>query len=165
MAVSPSGILSLPLYYLRQSLAASTNFQTWVGVETAAAALAYIHYFGTASETRPFATIGYSDEWSREIISRGARHYFQSTGNPLALTFDADINSEHDLNDALFTFTNTVGAVMADMEALAGTGNYLAITNYRMIRPPTRCHREQRESDDSALDIWQCDWQINYDGI
>lgn len=43
MAVSPSGIISLPLSYLRTSISASTNFQTWTGTADAAAALSRIH--------------------------------------------------------------------------------------------------------------------------
>jgi len=45
-SVTPSGAVSLPLKYLRDTLAGSSTFRTLVGEETAAAAKRHIRYFG-----------------------------------------------------------------------------------------------------------------------
>jgi len=43
VSVTPTGILSLPLNYLRLTVAGSSTFRTWVGAASAAAALGYVH--------------------------------------------------------------------------------------------------------------------------
>ena len=166
MATDPAGEYSLPLHYLRETLAASSSFQTWIGTtgtsaEKLAAARLRIHYYGTESATRPFAVVSFAESFSRYMISGGARHFFATSSNPIRLTFDADIAvADVDaLSEALFKFTNQIGAIFTNMEALAGTAGYLAFTEYT-IDNPTRCKIDQREANDSAMDIWQIDTTV-----
>jgi len=81
MSVTPTGPINLPLVYLRNSVAGSTNFRTWVGAASAAAALPYIHYYGinppkpwaasTAFALREFARVAAGASFVYECTTAG----------------------------------------------------------------------------------------------
>lgn len=210
MAVTPADILSLPIHYLRETIAASANFRTWVSAADVAGARLRIHYNqvivamakatitsgaiasiavpeggtgytaapdvavkgdgsggrataavsgGSVSSitvtnggsdytdenteivvdlpTHPFAVIMWADNWARVMEAAGDRNHFIQEGD-LLLVLRASVSESHDEADALFTFTNSVGAIIEDMEALAGTAGYLNITGMSFEEQPQR---------------------------
>ena len=136
MTVTPSGMLSLPLNYLKLTLAASSTFQAMVSAADAAAALAFIHPVQT-DEQPPFAVLDWDPGWRRTAIAGGSRNVFQQDGT-LTLLLRAMIDGEHDEEEAAYTFINDVGDIIADMEELAGTAGFLNITTISITDGPSR---------------------------
>jgi len=141
MAVSPTGLLSTPIHLARVTVASSATFQSWVGAATRPHALPYILPDSTESDDLPIAVVGFDENFSRKMIAGGARHFFQSEGDLFLLFRDA-ITEDDDV-DAFYSFCNTVGAVVAEMEEFAGGAGYLAITNITLAEPPARAHEDE----------------------
>jgi len=162
VAVTPTGIISLPLHYLRLTVAGSSSFQTWVGAEDAAGALAYV--FGeevewgsdtaAADKLGPFAYVAWAENWARERYGVGDHNLFAQRGD-LTLAFRAPIaaayqnaqdGSDYTGLDAATAFGNTVGAIIAEMEVLAGTAGYLDIATIAMDGTPERATNDEADS-------------------
>jgi hypothetical protein len=148
MPVTPSGHLSLPLSYLRNTIAASASFQSWTGTvdATAAAARVKIVEYPEASVedpsaiVLPIAVIDWAGVYERVMDAAGTRNWFDARG-ALSIMFRSKI-TDTDPGDAAFTHLNNVGAIWADLENLAGTAtastSYLDITAIRKVRGPER---------------------------
>jgi hypothetical protein len=131
---------------LRVLLANCASWQTWTGSANATAAKTRIHLHditppAAAGESyteaelatlRPLARIddwmperGYGDQpWlSRRMGERGP---YQKSGK-LVLDFEDDVDpvNADNATDAKLAFTNAVGAVIQDLEDLAGVDSYL----------------------------------------
>ena len=135
MAVSPTGMLSLPIDYLRDTIANSSTFQTWTGTANATAAKARTHVGRAAgSATHPLACVGYSSGFRR--FSNELDVWQQD--NVLQLLFRDDFSRSLNESDAYDTFANQVGAVMEDMEALFNDAGYLDVFEWAIITGPNR---------------------------
>jgi len=150
--VSASAAISLPLENLRTLVAASANFQAWVGAGDASEAKEHVYRVAADSpfsSKRPFALVRNADPGEVEHASEagGAAQYFVESG-ALELYFeDAVAEANQDSHaDAELAFLNTVGAIMGDMEALAGSGTYLTMTGWQILAGPTRSHPDETES-------------------
>jgi hypothetical protein len=148
MAVTPSGMLSLPMECLRVLLANCTAWQSWTGTANATLAKAriYLHDIPapaadegsyTASELqtiRPFARIddwmperGFGDEpWKSSRVAE--RSAFRTTGK-LVLDFSDDVDASDTANatDTKLRFTNRVGGVIEELLGKAGSSDYLSV--------------------------------------
>lgn len=158
MAVTPAGMVSLPLHYLRLSIADSAAFRTWVGASTQAEALARIYINRETTPTRPFAVVAWDRNWSREAISGGGRNYFEQRGD-LMLMFEDDIADGLDEADAYFTFTNTVGAIIEDIEELAGQAGYLNVVSIAVENGPARPTEDEKQE---TSDYYQALYRIGF---
>jgi hypothetical protein len=128
MAVTPAGFLSLPLHYLRKSVAASSTFQTLTEAEDAAAAEEFV-FIGAAkddgTEDPPRITLRYFDSMP---LLQTALNRWQMRGQAeltLEMLVDGDLNG--DPEDEYLDLTNTFGAILKEITALANTGGYLTI--------------------------------------
>lgn len=145
MTVTPSGIYSLPLSNMRTMLSNCAAFRTWTGTATVALALAQIHYGGAdpATDTAPLAIVDFAPgSGGRESVAQGQWRY----SAPLAIdvTFIADVSAQTSDSDALLTHWNNVGAIVSDVEGLAGTGGYLGISRSDIADGPTRVVSRER---------------------
>lgn len=128
MPVAAAGFLSLPLHYLRKSVAASSTFQTLTGAISAATAEAFVH-IGAAkddgTQDPPRITLRYFDSMP---MLQNALNRWQLRGQA-ELTFemlvDSDLNG--DPEDEYLDLTNKFGAILKEITALANTGGYLTI--------------------------------------
>lgn len=161
MPVAPSGHLSLPLSYLRATVAGSASFRVWVGVDAddAAGALARVYPFQTGAATvRPFAVVEWARSYTRKRRAGGSRNWFEASG-ALLLTFRETL-TEADPADAGFAFGNQVGAIIEEMEELAGTAGYLDIQESRLVEGPWR--PEEDEVKAIGYDFFQCSWEVEF---
>lgn len=164
MTVTPAGILSTPDAKLRDLLAASATFQTWVGAENAEAAKAHIHLTAVMEPTRPFALIALADggPWNYGAVSGGGRQHFLPSGS-LILHLEAEVaanyQGDESLADAEFEFRNNVGAVLLEMGNLAGSSDYLTVVSFDLIDGPARSHPDTAVGEG---DFYQITFMVSY---
>jgi hypothetical protein len=161
VSVSPTGIVSLPLYYAQQTLAASATFQGLMQVSSPAAAAAKV-FFGETDENadgdaRPRALIDHIEDIDFEkitttgLLGNGTVECIIEVPTPPQY---AGI-----VRDARTWFYNQLGAVLSEMFALAGVGGYLNILSYKI----TALGRADPKDNDGA-DFWVCDLDLNWQG-
>ena len=149
MPVTPTGILSEPLASLRDQLAACPAFQAWVGAVDTEAAKANVHLLVAPDEAGPYplAIIDFGDTASERVTLLSGSRWALRSGSDLIILFRAEATGEEP--DATFTFTNALGAVMAEMEATAG--NYSngtpGLVAIELVMPPTRTNEEKRATE------------------
>lgn len=164
MPVTPTGPLSLPLHYLRQTLADAPAFRTWVGASgggAQAAALARIHPVAAYAFTMPFAVVDWTPDQSFASYAGGARNHAQQRG-ALEIVFRDSINPAHDEADAAYTFLNSLGGVINDLWSLAGTAGYLDITEISLVHGP---HRPEEDEVKAAGDFYQAVFKVSYQSV
>lgn len=165
MAITPSGPLSLPLTNLQTILANCATFQEWVGADNAEAAKARIYLVAVdeGSYIRPYALVAQGDEWKRELSAGGAGHVFQPSGN-LFLMFEANVSEAYqsDHRDAELEFTNKIGTIIKEMEALAGQSGYLTVNyiNYKEEGPSRSSEDERETQGDFYQVILEVGWGV-----
>lgn len=152
MTVTPTGIISLPLHYLRQSIAASTTFQTWVGADDAEEALDNIYSVATIVFTRPFAVVDWAKNFKRTKNAGGTRNHFEQSGE-LAMLFRGSIDPTHNDSDAAFAFLNTVGAIISEIEELAGVADYLDIVSITLDQGPHRPGEDEAKTSGAFYEV------------
>ena len=146
--------LTNPMTALRTLVANSASFRTLVGAADATAALAYIHRVGVDPDAnkslaglRPFALVAYHVplDLDDEAQFGGDGNTYVDKGK-LGLWFQVDVASgdASDHEDAEISFLNTIGDIVAEMEALAGRDEYLNITLLRGSDGPTRSSRQEK---------------------
>jgi len=150
VAVTPTGIYSLLLEDLRDLLAACASWRTWTDAADEAAAKALV--FPVAAEREAadvYAVVGHGDdaEFESALEGRGS----------LSLRFSAAIPEayEDDVAEAEVWFTNHVGAVLADLLALAGTGGHLFVRYVRAAHAPRAPSR-----DETGTPRFRQDWFV-----
>ena len=162
----PTGSLSVPLGLLADTLAASAAFRAWVGATTGteeenlAAALARIYEYESESWTRPYALVSHDDLWAAEKIADGTRNLFSHNGE-LFLGFEADATGT-DAESSARAFSNTVGTILDEMKALAGTPGYLNIVDIMKKTGPQRCRPDRRDEADAAEDYWLIELRVRW---
>lgn len=145
---TPAGIFSLPLSYLRATIAGSSSFQTLVGALNAAAALSSIYYVSAPGGTSPpYAVVdwGRSARWTSG--RDGVRNWFDSEGELLVLLRAAvsDGTDSAQGDDAL-AFMNTAGAIASELLELTGQPGYLDVTTLEHGQP-------ERPTEDLARQV------------
>jgi hypothetical protein len=161
VSVSPTGIVSLPLYYAQQTLAASVTFQGLMQVSTSAAAAARV-FIGETDENadgdaRPRALLDHIDDIGFDkitttgLLGNGTVECIIEVPTPAAY---AGV-----VRDARIWFYNALGGVLSEMFALAGVGGYLNILGYKI----TAIGRADPKDNDGA-DFWVCDLDLNWQG-
>ncbi len=146
--VVPTGSLSLPLYYDRESLANSANFQTWTGtVGDVAAARLRVHYgMAPGDATAPLAIVAPSEDFGRR--RDGSGHWVYREGSGVELTFRAAKDPAHTIQEALIQFQNDIDTVLSDLESSSETGDRLSFNEWNYIEGP---YIYDAESDDGQV--------------
>lgn len=157
MSITPTGISSLHLDALQRMLAASEAFQAWVEAEDATEALAHIHIDAFAPDdleaARPFVLIE-DGELADSAFAGGAGQVFEREAS-FNIVFDGNALAPSDslpsptVKDQGFDFRNKVEAILADLELLAGTADYVYIQDIRQIYPMTRTNPRKGRNEDS----------------
>ena len=114
----------------------------------------------TLSIPMPFAVVDWDPNWARVAESGGSRAYFVQEGD-LILWFRAAVSGSHNTADAAYTFINTVGTILAEMEALAGLAGYLGITRISVIESFRRPMEDERKV---LGDFYEVIYRISYEG-
>ena len=158
MAVAPTGIASLPLKYLRDSLAECASFQTWTGAANAAAALAFVHYVGTTTLTLPVAFVSWGGDARWRMNAGGVRNHTEQEGD-LELVLRGAVSTSTDAGepDESMTLMNLAGAVIAELLLLAGTGGFLDIVGISHGEP-----MRPRKAATTASDFVQVTLSVRY---
>lgn len=155
----PTDQASLPLHYLRLTLAGSVTFQDWVGAANADEALEWIYAVQTTVFTKPFAIVDWAENWQRNRNAGGARNYFITQGD-LILQFRADVDPDHTEIQAAYAFMNKMGAITNEMEALSGRAGYLNIKTFALMSGPSRPYNIEKNT---YSDFYQTLYRIAYD--
>lgn len=143
MALAASGVLSLPLDAMRSIVSRSGAWQTWCGVSTAEAALAFVHLLDEpATSTAPLAILDVGDSWRRvrALCGQGA---WDSTGTLMLYLRDQAATTDTE-DDGLMRFHNRLGDVLWDLEQLATTDDFLLV-EYE-IKGTARTPRKMRKA-------------------
>jgi hypothetical protein len=139
MPTTPTGNFALVIKNLETLICSSTTFQTGVGVATVDAARDKVYWLGDDNAVpdegaSTFAWIRLREGWTAQMdASGGGAHWHQM---PLEVMFerpDADADAT-DAKERQIKFWNWIGAVIAEMEALAKTGGYLWVTRLNLSR-------------------------------
>ena len=149
---TPSGILSLPMKYLRDSLADCAAFRTFAGAADQAAALARIHYFeltppadveaytkAEITALRPYAIVATQDRngFSAELDGASDHFEFADSGRLWLYVARTVAGDQPELE-----FCNHLGAIVAGLCKLAGQAGYLALTEISLEAGPFRGHHD-----------------------
>lgn len=169
MSVNPTGMVSLPLHYLRETIAATSAFQTWTGTANKAAALAYVPVLVDTVGDLPVCAVGWGEGLARSVVAGGTHSHFVQEGD-LSMLFLGAISGDHDEADAAYTFLNSIGAILADMEELAGTAGYLDIRGFVLDLGPRRANEDEKKALRKAAgglvgDYFQMGFAVEYGGI
>lgn len=157
---TPTGYLSAPLATLREMVAATAAFQSWLGVATEAAATPSVHVIATGQNpSRPLALIDFGP-WERERVAvTNGRQWQTLIGSELVLYFRDDAGETEP--DAAYDFCNRCGAVLAELETIAGiyADETLSITRARMLAAPQRIDSHMR---DTSGDYYEAAFALQY---
>jgi len=166
---TPTGLASLPLHYLRHTVAGSASFQAGVGVGNETQALEHVYAVSAGPRDLPWALVDWGPDFAREKVAGGSRNFFDQAG-VLALVFRAAVESSDTDSEAAYRFMNTVGAVVADMEQLAGLPGYLNITGIVLAGGPRRPSEDEVagavDDDDDLLigDFYEVVYGVTFEG-
>lgn len=121
MPVTPTGHFNLPQLYMKNLIAASSVFQSWVGEVTAALAKNHIYFDSIAGSPNVV-----SRPWALISMAGPMFDFSSSTSGAQAdatffVVFLNDINTANTDSDELQTFANTVSDIIDDMKSLQNT--------------------------------------------
>ncbi len=150
---TPSGGPSLVMSRLATLLANSGTFQAVVEAGDATEALDSIHWPAVegASWDIPAALIGFDDAWREGIIAAGSGFLYGESGELwLELTFPipSAYRAAGQEQNAWLWFTNRVGAILGEMQALSGTGTYLIVQEFSYQSGPERSSNDRETQGD-----------------
>lgn len=170
MAVTPSGLLSLPLDALADLLAGTDAFQAWTGAATAAAAKERIHPHAVCADPNDAS---YALLWPYAVINWAPGLTISWGGyarGPLSLIFESAVSTEYqrdgdqsrDYKSAAYEHLNQVGAVLQEAYENSEASGSLILDSkqgFRLLRVgrPTEAQLANGE-----LDFYQSIWEVNW---
>jgi hypothetical protein len=146
-----SGHFAVALTALRTLLAATTEFQTWVGAGSAEAAKASIHLSIAESPANPNVVLSLGSTRGRRD-SGGARGYFLHDGELLA-RFKDDI-AEGDVGDfeaAENAFLGQLDTVLRAALDLSGSDSHISLRRFTLRDDPVINHQDEDADTYEAL--------------
>ena len=147
-----TGPLALPMCLLRNLLASTSEFQTWVGAASTSEARDSIYLAGADSVTRPFALVAMGGSFEIGQIAGGARNWFRETGSLKVMFENAVAPGDADGHAAAEqTFLNDLSGIWNAALALAGSGTHLSIENLRLLEGP---YRSDEDEQDDYYNAW-----------
>jgi len=147
-AETPATVENLPLYYLQQTVAACSTFQSWVGAANKAEAAESVLWVETLTKpsTSNYALVRWADGEERARDAGGTRSHFIQNGE-LVLLFRSNITADTAMEGASKAFTNKTGEIRIEMEELAGTAGYLDITRTAQLEPVRRPSKDEMQNN------------------
>lgn len=164
MAVTPEGRLSLPLHYLRNTLAASSTFQSLVGAVSAAAALEFIYYGSATDESEPPPRC-IVRHLAGEMAERVSNTSWSGSG-PLMLLFTLENPTDEQAEgygEKYLYVSNQLGSIIDEMLELArnpGAGPYLDLTNVSL-----ELIGQWDPDSENGRDYWEGEFVVNWKGM
>jgi hypothetical protein len=165
MTTTASGVITVQEELLRDTLAACTAFQTWVGASTAAAAKQHIYLEALPLDLdwsdhmereriksrRPFALIWTAETDGLQVRSIASPHGATVSGTMyICLEGDVDPAVQEDYAEVDRLFKNTIGNIVMSgdvsnpgLNELAGTAGYRDFDTMT-FKEWTRSHKDQR---------------------
>jgi hypothetical protein len=132
----------LPVKHVRELIARSATFQSWVGVGTTAAARAFIHYEfvdDPGEVTLPFVIVGL-DEDAQDSEMRGLNdHEIRGT---VVARFLGDVVTTDDKDKQLFVFGDLISDIKEEMVADSTVYGFRMTDGGKMSRPMLASHEE-----------------------
>ena len=148
-----NGLLSTPLDRMRSMVAASPAYQAWIGAADATAALDRVFLLQTSRKPLlPLCLIDLGDQFERVRTRILNGRPFESAGQLIVYFRDLVPDGVDDI-EAVYAFTNQVGAVWNDLEQLAGTRGMVGITGITLAVPPTRIEADRRQYTQDYFEI------------
>lgn len=147
MPVTPTGMLSTQVDRLRHTVAGSATFRSWTSTASETLALARVlPAYTDGAATLPIAWVEWQ-KFRRDLDGFGSQNWWDADdANALMVGFRASI-SDTDPADALYAFTNKIGAILTEMEALFGTSStYFDGASYEIIEGPERSDEDESAS-------------------
>lgn len=135
--VAPTGLLNAGPAALADLLSQSTTLQGLLGVGDSAAALAKIWLYDVeeSEAVDPITVVvDIEDMLIRDGKSTGAGITY-TTEVVLIAIFEMDIPEDHDTRNALKLIANHAGAILSDIEAIAGTDDNLFAQRFTVMGP------------------------------
>lgn len=133
MSTTPTGNFALTLFNLATLVCSSATFRATVGAADVAAARAFVYSLGAvapADTIAAYASLRIAEGWQSSMDqSGGGAHWHRM---PLRLFFQRADAADDDAAERQVKFWNWIGAVVAEMEALAKTEGYLYVTELRL---------------------------------
>jgi hypothetical protein len=130
---------------MRSMIASSSAFQAWLGAVDQVAAEARVHVLHTGRKPPlPLCLLDLGDQFERVRARIMNGRPFESTGQ-IVVYFRDVVPSGVDDVDAVYAFTNQLGAVWQDLEHLAGRPGMVGITAITLAVPPTRIESDRRQ--------------------
>jgi hypothetical protein len=144
-----SGYVVLPAEELRTLLATTSEFQTWTGTGSVAAAKARIYLVAEASPARPFVLISIEEAEARRIAG-GARGFFLHAGALRAMWEDDVAEGDQASHEAAENaFLGDIDTIMDAALDLAGSDDHIALMSFDLSDDPSR------SLPDAADDFYQ----------
>lgn len=172
-SATEEGPWTLPLVHLRESLATTARFQTWIGAtgataaERIAEAKLKIHMVGfnpTGASDYPFALVVQSGRFRSHSIGGGASHHYIDDGE-LGIFFVSAITASYmdrgiitDYAAAEFEHTNDVGQIVADLEDLAVANGLLIINSIETDAGAQPIHPDKGIA--AYESVWRVGWGL-----
>lgn len=143
--VTPSGIFSVPVNSLATMLSECTSFQTFTAADDATEALTFIYPFISLTPdelpfTRPFGLIYLGDDFVNTpyTFTNGVvQLVLEKDIDEEYLPFDSSSGSSAKYRDAMYTFSNETGAIIAELLEKSLCGGALMISTIRSDSPTT----------------------------
>lgn len=160
MATAPTGEFSLLLANLTTLIAKSASFRTGCGITTGteaakqAAAEARVYWPGHAlpdPAVRPFAWIRLGDGGEFVGDDTGGAGFYPRMR--LRVLFEKDASTDDEAKERHVKFWNWVGAVVAEMQALAKTAGYLEVTGMTLTDAVMSDPREKEAFDQAEFEL------------
>ncbi len=180
MTTTASGVITVQEELLRDTLAACTAFQTWVGASTAAEAKDHIYLEALPLDLdwadymecerikarRPFAMIWTADADGLQVRSIASPHGTTVSGTMyIRLEGNVDPAVQEDYAEVDRLFKNTIGNIIQSgngsspgMVELAGTAGYRDFDTIT-VKGWTRTHKDQRPT---LGDAQMCEIEIRW---
>ena len=176
MAVTPSGMLSLPIKSMEDLIANTSAFQAWVGAGDVATARGSIYKMALPkpSDGDTYTTSEIAALWPFVIIAPNptggafsadkvadADPVLLDRGSILVHWENAVATEDDDEPDPLYQFLNDVGGILNDMLNLSGTSTYLNVRSYNTLDGPNRATEDAHAGlGDYYYMVMQFDWGI-----
>jgi hypothetical protein len=153
-------VLSLPMQRLKTLLMATAAWQAIADIQDD-----HIR-FCEVSETedvalRPWALIDQGPQWDAELSAVGTSNEFLASGSlMLRFVFDVLAADAESAGDAQMRVTNTIGEILEQMIALAGSGGYLMVNSIKLVEQGRTAPEHRASEGDFVSMMFEIGWGL-----
>jgi hypothetical protein len=152
--------LSLPMQRLKTLLLATT---IWQGIVDEADDHIRFCEVGEHEDValRPWALIDQGSQWEADLSATGTAHEFLSSGSlMLRFVFNVAAGDADNSGDAQMSITNTIGEIIEQMIALAGSGGYLMINSIKLAELGRTAPENRASEGDFVSMMFEIGWGL-----